>query len=215
MYEAHFGLDERPFGETVSPSAYVPCRAATPCCAGCATHSSTARDRRCSSVRQARARPCWHADWRASCGGPAVHVTFPALSAAELVAHLAEEFGGSTVPPASLHAALRQVRDQLAALAARRPAPAARRRRCPLDRGGLDLRSPAALAQLRNQRTSRSLAPLRRRRRGLARASRRPGRSARGPLPARPPHRSRVVDLRPRPARRRRRHGRRCSLRMP
>ena len=24
MYEAHFGLKQRPFGETVSPSAYVP-----------------------------------------------------------------------------------------------------------------------------------------------------------------------------------------------
>jgi type II secretory pathway predicted ATPase ExeA len=46
-------------------------------------------------------------------------VTFPALSAADLVAHLSIELGGLAAPNHSLQASLRQLRGQLAALATR------------------------------------------------------------------------------------------------
>ncbi len=55
--------------------------------------------------------------------GPVVHVTFPALPAVDLVAHLAEEFASLPSPPASLTESLRQLRGHLAATVAqgRRP----------------------------------------------------------------------------------------------
>ena len=56
-------------------------------------------------------------------GWPDVHVTFPALPAADLVAFLAEEFGSLPSPPASSSESLRQLRGHLAATVAqgRRP----------------------------------------------------------------------------------------------
>jgi type II secretory pathway predicted ATPase ExeA len=55
--------------------------------------------------------------------GPAVHVTFPALPPAELVAHLAQEFGDLAVAPSSLQEALRLLRSELAGIVqeSRRP----------------------------------------------------------------------------------------------
>jgi len=123
VYETHFGLEQRPFGETVSPSAYV---------------AVASRDAVLRRLRYALE----HGQGPAVLFGPpgtgktllarrlaselhagAVHVTFPALSATELVTHLAEEFGGLTAPPRSLTDALRQLRGHLAALAVRRERP--------------------------------------------------------------------------------------------
>jgi type II secretory pathway predicted ATPase ExeA len=123
MYEAHFGLKERPFRETVSPWAYV----ALP------SHERALRRLRYGlehgrgpvvlfgpggsgkTMLARRLVSLWP--------GPCVHVTFPALPPAELVAHLAQEFGDLAAAPSSLHGALRLLQSQLAGMVAqgRRP----------------------------------------------------------------------------------------------
>jgi type II secretory pathway predicted ATPase ExeA len=119
VYEAHFGLKHRPFGETVSPSVYVsvPSREtvlrrlryalehgqAPAVLFGPAGSGKTLLARRLAG----------------ELNGPVIHVTFPALSAFEMVSHVAHELAGHANSPGSLQAALRQVRDHLATLANR------------------------------------------------------------------------------------------------
>lgn len=117
MYEAHYGLNERPFGETTSTAAYV------------TLPSRDAIVRRLHYALMHDAGP-------AMLVGPSgsgktivarrmatelstlpVHLVFPALSPAELLAYLAHEFGQTAHADPAPHLALRYLRDRFAAMA--------------------------------------------------------------------------------------------------
>src|SRR3954449_7073092 len=96
LYEAHFGLVRRPFGETVDPSAYV----AVP-----------GRETVLRRVRYGlehgpgpglifgppgTGKTLLARVLSREMGGMAVHVTFPAMPTSELVEFLAEELGAES-----------------------------------------------------------------------------------------------------------------------
>ena len=116
MYEDHYGLRHRPFGETVSPAAYV------------ALPSRDASLRRLRYGLQHGHGPAvlfgppgsgktlialsGRGDW---CLGNSPDL--PVLPGAELLTLLAEEFGGPFTEAPTMAVALRRLRDQLAAAA--------------------------------------------------------------------------------------------------
>jgi type II secretory pathway predicted ATPase ExeA len=114
VYETHYDLNQRPFCENVNPSAYVPL---------------PSRDAVLRRLRYALI----HDEGPAIVFGPpgsgksllarrlaselpvfAVHLTFPALPPADLVAYLAQEFADGAPPYPSLPLAIRHLRDQFA-----------------------------------------------------------------------------------------------------
>lgn len=118
MYESHFGLSGRPFGETALATAYV------------ATPSRDAALRRLRYGLEYGQGPALlmgapgvgksllAGRLAADMAATAVHLTYPAMSAADLLAYMAEEFGGGPVEAPSAASALRRLREALAALVA-------------------------------------------------------------------------------------------------
>ncbi len=127
MYEEHFGLRARPFGETVDPGAYV------------ALPSREAVLRRLRYGLERTPGPVLV--FGPPGGGkslltqvlaqqmemPAVVLTFPALPAGELIAYLADELGVPAAAGSGPAAALRRVRSALADAVARTPTARGRR----------------------------------------------------------------------------------------
>jgi type II secretory pathway predicted ATPase ExeA len=119
LYEAHFGLTLRPFGETVDPSAYV------------------ALPSRESVVRRVRyglehgpgpalvfgppgtGKTLLARVLARALGGSAAHLAFPAMPAPELLGLVAEELGAGPPADSTVSGAVRALRRHLAAATAR------------------------------------------------------------------------------------------------
>ena len=116
MYEAHFGLNQRPFCETVNPAAFV----------SLSSHSTALRRLRYALI---------HNEGLAILFGPPgsgktllahrlmselpvrpVHLTFPSLPPADLLTYVAQEFSDPSPAPLSLPLALRYLHDQFTML---------------------------------------------------------------------------------------------------
>lgn len=121
MYEAHFGLARRPFGETVDPSAYV----------GLPSRDAAIRRLRYGLERSqgpalvfgppGAGKTLVARALGEAIGAPVVHLAFPAMPAGELFDYLAEELGetGHGQPGTTVVGPLRRLRQALAARASR------------------------------------------------------------------------------------------------
>jgi type II secretory pathway predicted ATPase ExeA len=123
VYESHYGLVRRPFGESIDPSRYVPLP----------SHEALLRRLR-YALEHSGGPALLHGPGgsgksliarrlASELGTAAIHVPFPALPAADLLGLLADALGEPTEPTSTPGEALRRVRNGLAALArqGRRP----------------------------------------------------------------------------------------------
>lgn len=118
MYEEHFGLSARPFGETVDPAAWV------------------ALPGREAVVRRLRyglehgqgpslvfgppgaGKTLLARTLAVAVGGPCAHLTFPAMPAADLLSFLADELGAGPAADASIGGSLRRLGRRLSSAVA-------------------------------------------------------------------------------------------------
>lgn len=119
MYEAHYGLEHRPFGETVSPTSYValPTRDAAlrrlrygleHGLGPALLHGQSGSGKTLLSRRLAL-----------EMGVPTVHLTFPVMPAVDLLALLAEGLGAPAPEVLTMSGVLRRLREALSEHASR------------------------------------------------------------------------------------------------
>ncbi|HEU5117261.1 MAG TPA: AAA family ATPase [Isosphaeraceae bacterium] len=120
MYEAHFGLRERAFAETTEPSAYVPLPARDAALRRLRYGIEQGMGPVLAFGPPGSGKTLLARRLTGELGGRALHLTFPAMPAAELLAFLADELAEPSLASGSaLAASVRRVRSALSAAASR------------------------------------------------------------------------------------------------
>ena len=155
MYEAHYGLQRAPVRrdrQALRPT--FPCQAVTPFFAGCTMHSCTTQGQPMLVGPPGSGKTIVARRMATELSTLPVHLTFPALSPAELLAYLAHEFGQTAHADPAPHLALRYLRDRFAAMARNGDRPLLIVDDAHLIRDSGDLRRPPAPAQLHLERSA-------------------------------------------------------------
>lgn len=119
MYEEHFGLSRRPFGETVEPSSYVPLPTREAVLRRLRYGLDEAQGPALLFGPSGTGKTLLARTLARFSGGLSAHLTFPAMPAGELMSFLSDELGAPPGSGTGLGSALRRLRGRLADCAGR------------------------------------------------------------------------------------------------